>query len=410
MLSFAAQRANPENYLPAAPAARTPLEAHRIPRGMRADIHESMVDLQSRVERVVACLSSRGFVFEPWQVAAFITAVRTKPFVILAGISGTGKTKLAHLVADATGAECEIIPVRPDWSDSSDLLGYEKLNGSFCPGALLRFAKKAQSQPEKQFFFVLDEMNIARVEYYFAEVLSHIEEYHLNPEGRIVSNPLMPHVAKSEDGENWSEVCLSDNLCIVGSVNMDETTYGFSRKVLDRSFVIEFSTVDLSAIFDVSDSWVPDIWDSSEWRRQAFSLGAHPSRSAPEVQQIIETLTIVNNILQEGQLQFGYRMRDEITMFCLAAQQCRDTFATANTGTVDPLDLAIAMKVLPRIQGSGEVVRRVLEGLNAWASPDTSGVSDEPGTGENISFPFCAERISLMMRRLRSSGFTNYWL
>ncbi|HEY0769197.1 MAG TPA: hypothetical protein VGD31_02610, partial [Sphingobacteriaceae bacterium] len=185
---------------------------------------------------------------------------------------------------------------------------------------------------------------------------------------------------------------------------------GFSKKVLDRAFVIEFSTVDLAAIGEVTPSVTPDPWVSVDWRTMANSLASHPLRNTPDVQQIIETLTRVNDVLQQGQLQFGYRVRDEITMFYLAAQQSHNAFTTTDAGTVDPLDLAIAMKVLPRIQGSGDAVGRVLNGLRTWASPDTTGTSDEPGTGENISFPFCAERIALMIRRLGSSGFTSYWL
>jgi hypothetical protein len=253
-------------------------------------------------------------------------------------------------------------------------------------------------------------MNIARVEYYFAEILSHLEERRPNGEGRIVSEPLMPYLTENADGEKWGQVRLPDNLCIVGSVNMDETTYGFSRKVLDRAFVIEFSTVDLSAIGEVSEVPILDPWTSADWCAIAFSLASHPARGGADVQQMIETLTRVNEVLEQGQLQFGYRVRDEIVLFCLAAQQCSDSFTTTSMGPVDPLDLAIAMKVLPRIQGGGATVRRVLEGLKAWASPDTTGSSDEPGTGENIGFPFCAARLALMLDRLKESGFTSYWL
>lgn len=409
-LSFASEMAKPDDYLPSAPAERA-IEVSISTTSDEMIVSSSIpLNFQERVDAIIAYLKAHGFIFDPWQVAAFITAVRTKPFVILAGISGTGKTKLPRLVAEATNSECLTVPVRPDWSDSSDLLGYERLDGTFQPGLLLRFAKRALTTPEKQFFFVLDEMNIARVEYYLAEILSHLEELRPNAEGRMVSGPLMPYASATKDGEEWNQVCLPDNLCIVGSVNMDETTYGFSKKVLDRAFVIEFSTVDLSAVGEFTTESRPELWMSADWRVAATNLAAHPERGTANIRQMIETLIRVNTILQRGQLQFGYRVRDEIVMFCLTAQQCLEAFTTVSTGTVDPLDLAIAMKVLPRIQGGGPTVRRILEDLAAWATPDTSEIADEPGVGENVSFSFCADRIALMLRRLAESGFTNYWM
>lgn len=405
-LSFADNIADPNDYLP--PAPQTDVVLSTPAAGAGTSLVPSPIDMQSRVDHVAAYLEARGFVFEPWQVAAFITAVRTKPFVILAGISGTGKTKLPRLVAEATGAESLTIPVRPDWTDSSELLGFERLNGEFQPGALLTFAQQALAEPERQFFFVLDEMNIARVEYYLAEVLSRLEERHPDASGRIVSEPL---IRQSHGMSEWLSVRLPDNLCIVGSVNMDETTFGFSRKVLDRAFVIEFSSVDLSVIGIASGEPVlPDPWSSSDWRPAALSLASHPSRESSLVEQTVETLTHINEVLEQGQLQFGYRTRDEIVMFCLAAQQCPESFITTSMGTVNPLDLAIAMKVLPRIQGGGVIIRKVLEGLKAWATPTRGPTADSSPEGETIGFPFCADRIELMLRRLSDAGFTSYWL
>ena len=95
-------------------------------------------------ERLVEHIAATGFVFEPWQLAAYVTALRTKPFVILAGVSGTGKSKLPQLVAAATGAQFERVSVRPDWTDSSDVLGYVDLGGSFRPGGVLQFARAAE--------------------------------------------------------------------------------------------------------------------------------------------------------------------------------------------------------------------------------------------------------------------------
>lgn len=401
---------NPEEYLLPAPQAHAMAKTGQEQTAAAGSSPQFDNALQKRVDEIIGAIGARGFVFEPWQIGAFITAVRTKPFVILAGISGTGKTKLPQIIAELSGAECHTIPVRPDWTDSSELLGYERLDGSFKPGELLRFAKKALGEPEKQFFFVLDEMNIARVEYYLAEVLSHIEELGMCREEFAVSAPLMPHITATEEGEKWSNVKIPSNLCIVGSVNMDETTFGFSKKVLDRAFVIEFSSIDLSAMGEIKEHTVSSAWGSEDWRVAAYNLASHPNREAAEVQQMIEVLTRVNDILKLGQLQFGYRVRDEIIMFCLAARQCAESFTTTMTGNVDPMDLAIAMKILPRIQGGGTTIERVLEALKSWASPDDKRAAEVPGTGENIGFPFCADRIAMMLRRLKESGFTTYWM
>lgn len=403
MTSFAATAADPSSYLPPAPsggamsaaASRSPAVA-----GTPASI------AQDRVDKIVEYVAAKGFVFEPWQVAAFVSAVRTKPFVILAGISGTGKTRLPSLVAEATNATITTVPVRPDWTDSSDLIGYERLNGSFVPGPLLMMAKEALANPDSQYFLLLDEMNVARVEYYLAEVLSRLEQRSPASTGRYVSPPLLAAAAPGvpDPAAAWRDVGLPSNLCLVGSVNMDETTHGFSKKVLDRSFVIEFSDVDL-ALVGTATAATPSTWSASDWQQAALTLAEHPENGAVVVSEVIGALTTLNEILAPVQFQVGFRVRDELAMFSLVAQQCQGSFVTSTAGPVDPLDLSIAMKVLPRIQGGGAAIKRVLDALKTWAAPPTTG-----GGTTLRAFPFCEQRIDIMRTRLDEAGFTSYWL
>lgn len=394
-LAFAAHPPPPPDILPAPSALQKQAEPARAPRGTAT----TPANEEERVASVVQYVSSSGFVFHPWQVAAFIVAARTKPFIILAGISGTGKTKLPRLVAEATGAEFINIPVRPDWTDSSDLLGYERLEGTFRPGQLLQVALDATSNPEKQYFVMLDEMNIARVEYYLAEVLSHIEE-RFRVGGRVLSKPLAPTCSDSK----WRDVVLPSNVCIIGSVNMDESTQSFSKKVLDRAFVIEFSDIDLSAIGTTSsEGAAPQQWSSQDWAQKYLTLAEYPSRGGPEVTEVVDALVAINDCLEPAQLQIGYRVRDEIALFCANASACIENFTTLGQGGVDPLDLAVSMKILPRIQGSGAIIGAALERLGKWAAPATDGSSKRV-------YPYSAERIGLMLQRLNSSGFTSYWL
>lgn len=403
MATFSNTVADPADYLPPAPAqvsAPAPAAAQTIASGASVG-----ANVANRVERVVKFVSDSGFVFDPWQVAAYISAVRTKPFVILAGISGTGKTRLPELVAAATGAKIVAVPVRPDWTDSSDLIGYERLDGTFMPGPLLMLAAEAEQNPGSQFFILLDEMNVARVEYYLAEVLSRLEQRQRVASGGFSSAPLLPPAdpsALKDPAASWRGVGLPSNLCVVGSVNMDETTHGFSKKVLDRSFVIEFSDVDLRQV-GVAVSGTPQLWSAVDWQQAALTLAEHSQAGAPVVTDVIETLSTLNEILSPIQLQVGYRVRDEVAMFCLVAQECAASFTTTTAGTVDALDLAVAMKVLPRLQGGGASIKKALAELKEWSNPTTSSTSLR-------AFPFCEARIDLMHLRLEEAGFTSYWL
>jgi len=391
---FQSTVADPVSYLPAASARVVAASS-----ATKQAVTPSAVPLalEDRLESIVDFVEARGFIFSPWQIAAYVTAVRTKPFVILAGISGTGKTKLPRLVAEATKAEIEIIPVHPDWTDGSELIGYERITGDFVPGRLLRFAKRAQEAPAQQFFALLDEMNVARVEHYLADVLSHIEEREKHADG-FRSRPLAPQATG-----DWNSVCLPSNLCIVGSVNMDETTHGFSRKVLDRSFVIEFSDVDLGRVGgDSMDTATPAEWKASDWTQRWLTLAEHPERKSDVVTDVIGTLETINDALSVAQLQVGYRVRDEIALFRLNARDCEPVFRGFGATPIDPLDLAVTMKILPRIQGGGTAIQDVLDRLSEWADPKTDGT---PSRG----FPLSKDRIDLMRSRLRS-GFTSYWL
>ncbi|HJC57960.1 MAG TPA: DUF3578 domain-containing protein, partial [Candidatus Eisenbergiella intestinipullorum] len=195
------------------------------------------------ITHIKTYISATGFSYPDGLVENFFLSLKSKPFVILAGTSGTGKTRLVKLFADAIGAVYQLVPVRPDWSDSSDLFGHVDLNGNFIPGTILKFLKSAQDHPKTPYFLCLDEMNLARVEYYLSDILSVIETREL-VNGKIVSAPLITIDQYAKDAEaahTYGELRFPQNLYLVGTVNMDETTFSFSKKVLDRANTIEFN-------------------------------------------------------------------------------------------------------------------------------------------------------------------------
>lgn len=396
MLQYADQPADPSTYLP------------RHTSGVQQAASEDA----GRLRNVLDYIERAGFTFEPWQIATFVTALRTKPFLILAGISGTGKTKLPQLIAEATGVEVVIVAVRPDWTDSSDLLGYERLNGQFVPGHLLTLCERAMRTPDTQYFFVLDEMNVARVEYYFAEVLSAMENRR-RIDHRIISEPLSRNAPKEVAGWSkaveWNAVYLPTNVSIIGTVNMDETTHGFSRKVLDRAFVLELSEVDLSDYGSTSDGkLVPANWGSSAWQPPYLRLAdvAEP-QSNRAVVEAVNALVRANESLQQAQLQVGFRVRDEVALFCLNAMGSKEHFVDRDETVIAPLDLCLSMKILPRLQGGGARLRDVLKDLESWTAPtQTDSAESESPAG----FRRTHERVRLMQERLDQTGFTSYWI
>ncbi len=384
-------------------------------------------DCGSALEALLRYVAARGFVYEPWQVAAYVAALRTKPFVILAGVTGTGKSKLPALVEEATGGRSRLVPVRPDWTDSADVLGYLDLQSRFRPGAVLEAARAAVDQPTRHFTCLVDEMNLARVEQYLAEVLSRIEDRRPAPRGGYESPPLLEENQRAA-APVWSDVRLAPNFALVGTVNMDESAHGFSRKVLDRAFTLELADVDLTAL-PAPPEGTPEAarWPASAWYPRATRLGALEGVTENEqahIDRAVEALAEANRFLAPAQLQVAYRTRDEVALFLLHAADHQGAFRTRGGEAVDPLDLALHMKVLPRLAGGSRPLRRALLGLLGWATSGAAFGEDEdarpvldaweaagrPNCLPAARFPRTAARLCLMWERLLAEGFTSFWL
>ena len=211
---------------------------------------------RDQINKISEYINAKGFKYDENLLANFYLSLKAKPFVLLAGTSGTGKTRLVRLFAEAIGAygdgRYKQVAVKPDWSDSTDLFGHVNLDNHFIPGAIIEFIKKAADDQRKlPYILCLDEMNLARVEYYFSDFLSVMETRDWD-EHEIITDKLIPRSCYCGDKnaeDLYSNLMIPENLYIVGTVNMDETTFPFSKKVLDRANTIEFSYVD----FDLSD-------------------------------------------------------------------------------------------------------------------------------------------------------------
>lgn len=378
----------------------------------------STKDIIAQIKNYIA---SKGFTYEDGLVENFYLSLKSKPFVILAGTSGTGKTRLVKLFAEACGATTangryKMVSVRPDWSDSSDLFGHVDLNGKFIPGAIIDFVKKAELDTAKPYFLCLDEMNLARVEYYLSDVLSVIETRDFVG-GTITSDPLVDGTYYGSDkfaAGKYGTVTLPENLYIIGTVNMDETTFPFSRKVLDRANTIEFSFVDLAPNYRELPPNVGPMDLPNRFLKTEYLLLAQCTDQQDKVDEFCVELQAMNRILQGANAHVGYRVRDEIVFYMLNNQSA--DLLTEN----DAMDNEIMQKILPRIQGSSASVKRMLCELFKHCAGDFRGfqtddsnlsdemekVSQKPG----CKYKRSAEKIAFMVRRYEEDGFTSYWL
>lgn len=311
-----------------------------------------------------------GFVQDPGILEALHLAWHALPgkrFVLFSGLSGTGKTLLFKRYAEAycdhlglqVAEHLAVVPVSPDWRDPSGLIGYFNAlhaDPTYQAEPALRLILQAHRHPHMPYFLILDEMNLARVEHYFAPFLSAME----------TGDRLVLHANESPVNRVPPEIAWPRNLFIGGTVNMDETTHAISDKVLDRAFTVEFWDVDLSDYFD----------------RRA---GQGPRDAAAE-----KLLLDLHAILRGIRRHFGYRTAGEVLAMLDAAR------AEGIAASPRILDQAVFSKVLPRIRGHesqelSEALRLVRERC------------DEAGLQR------CATKLMAMEHALRTHGLTRFW-
>lgn len=379
------------------------------------------LSIKQIIENIKQYIASKGFIFDEGLIENYYLSLKSKPFVILAGTSGTGKTRLVRLFAEALGATAQngrykLVSVRPDWSDSTDLFGHVSLNDKFIPGAILDFVKCAERDSTNPYFLCLDEMNLARVEYYLSDILSIIEtrEY---IDGKIVTDPLVSenyYGADEAARRKYGVVRIPENLYIVGTVNMDETTFPFSRKVLDRANTIEFSTVELLAHFETSNKAVKKTLADNSFMKSDYIFFSQCSEEQKFVEEICMELQEMNKILESSNAHVGYRVRDEIVFYML------------NNKKADLLDRNVAFdyeimqKILPRIQGSSASIKKMLCELFKYCAGDFEGYQTEKddisakmmavAQKTDCKYKESAKKIAFMVRRFEEDGFTSYWL
>ena len=368
----------------------------------------------------------------------YITAIKSKPFLLLAGISGTGKSRIVRELARACWEEgtdeykaqkpknFQMVQVKPNWHDSSDLIGYvSRVSGKaeYVAGEFLKFIAKAWEDTETPYFLCLDEMNLAPVEQYFAEYLSVIESRKSHEDGTVTTDPILEKadeewyfnltasLTSDEDIRkqfNEEGISIPQNLIVVGTVNMDETTFSFSRKVLDRAMTIEMNEVDLHGGLTKRHESIGKL-SNAELVGSAVE-GVDVYNDYTNVCDIaLGYLQKVNDVLEGTPFKVAYRTRNEFLLYVVNnLPYCKDENGNdLEQGYViaRALDEITCMKVLSRIEGDDtKVSDELLDNLSKAIEDGLKTVSGEENTVKSISLAKLKE-----MKAKLVSGYTSFW-
>lgn len=354
-----------------------------------------------KIDVVNDTIKASGLIFNPKFVERYVCSLLTKPFVILSGLTGSGKTQLAMAFPKLIckdKSQYKLIPVGADWSNREQLLGYPN---ALRPGEyvmpdnsaleLILEASKEENQ-DKPYFLVLDEMNMSYVERYFADFLSAMESGQAIPlwEG----NDKVP-----------ATITLPKNLFIIGTINVDETTYMFSPKVLDRANVIEFR-IDKAQMLEYLNGTgnVTELGNCSEMGK-SFVDSAIKEYQGNLSDETKNSLIGMFDTLSKIQKEFGYRTAHEMSRFIAIAENL--------TGMNDNerIDSAVVQKLLPKIHGSRKKVTPVLKEL--WKlcyngeSAEIDALEEMPKSS-TFKYPLTAEKIWRMFQIAQDNGFTSF--
>lgn len=385
----------------------------------------------------------------------YLTALRTKPFMLLAGISGTGKSRIVRKLAQATTTQpyandgdrwsdnrpenFELIQVKPNWHNSMDVVGfYSNISKKYEFTPFVEFIVKAWQHKDTPYFLCLDEMNLAPVEEYFAEFLSAIESRSTDENGDYVTDPIIKpfkdfgkeaceemlkhllgeahHTESNPLAQQFSEkgLTLPPNLMVMGTVNMDETTFTFSRKVLDRAMSVEMNEVDYDKFLSGETEQFPLLTDYNE-------LLVDRPQKASEVkddidgEKVMAYLKDVNALLEDTPFKLGYRASNEAMLYVAANR----VLAGEQFSMASALDDFTLMKILSRIEGDDQRLGIDEDDPRIAAAHTTA---DNEGQRPNLltclrgivrnhigSDTLTEKKIGSMCRTLEREHFVSYW-
>jgi len=369
-------------------------------------------NVEFRFLDLIECISNTNLNYSRKLLTSFTASLLTKPFVILTGLSGSGKTKLAQAFAMWICEKDEqycIVAVGADWTNREPLLGFPNalIEGDYKKDeyGVLKLIIDANTNSDKPYFLILDEMNLSHVERYFADFLSVMES--------------KSEIALHSGNEDWNNVPAKigfpKNLFIIGTVNIDETTYMFSPKVLDRANVIEFRVTKEEMENYLQSNSVINLENleglCANMAGSFVEIAKDESLKALDTDELKKSLMSFFSELKKTGAEFGYRNASEILRFAAVVNKIEPAWSMT-----DIIDAAIMQKLLPKVHGSRRKLEPVLKTLGQLCLQDGQKFDDllliktelDFKDVSKIKYPVSLEKIIRMYDNLISNGFTSY--
>ncbi len=359
---------------------------------------EKMTFLSFPISNLIEAIQSTGLIYSDTLIKRLTYSLMAKPFVILSGLAGSGKTQLALAFAKCLSEDIEeqvcTVSIGADWTNREPLLGYPNAlakNEYVQPeSGVLQLLIRANADSSKPYFLILDEMNLSVVERYFADFLSAMES----------GEPIK--LWDNEEDDVPSKIVLPKNVFIIGTINVDETTYMFSPKVLDRANVIEFKISD-----DEMEKYLGEkvnINMGSAYSTCADLAANFVKTAKSQVEKDEKNKEVLLSFFKELKrvhAEFGYRTVNEISRYI--------QFANGNMDDDVAIDTSILQKLLPKLHGSRKKLVPVLTAMWQLCQKDNTNNDINGEFNKNgFKYPESAEKIQRMYNTVIDNGFTSF--
>ncbi|MBQ4631662.1 MAG: AAA family ATPase [Clostridia bacterium] len=382
--------------------------------------------MQKVLKKIKDYIASKGFKYSNGIIESLFLSLKTKPFVVLCGMSGCGKSSLARAFAESLGANVEngrfkMISVSSDWNSPARFIGNVTPEGKFVPGVATGFIQRAIAEPELPFFLCIDEINLSRPERYMSSFLSALETRRRNEEGRIITDTIFDTDSFGNDisaSYSYGGLYIPDNLYVIGTVNMDDVSYGLTTKFVDRVNIIELSTQNVDVEFDFeamkSGKQSECIDADNELLKSKYINLSECKSDLEHIQYISKKLQQLNEFLKFSDAALSYRTRDDVLLYVHYNRE----YELLSEDSL--FDMIIMQKVLPRISGIDKSTKDALVELFSLCMANSHGYGEQfPNTSykmhlairnSNCRYFRSASKITMMVRRYEDNGITSFWI